>query len=291
MITQIQGKLRLAAATGALGQAPGASSHIVDTLIEERAGRLLDHPRLWQGLRAVFNPLLQDQRAIALADEVAPMSGRQLFEHVSRVLALRTEVRGLHHLPRAGSFFLAANHPTGIADGVAVFDAMRPARPDLCFMANRDAIRIAAGLADMIIPVDWRKEFRSTAKTRETLQGLSNAVKAGRPVVVFPSGRLAYLRWNGLTERPWLATTVTLARKYRAPILPLRIEGRNSALYYALAQVSDELRDITVFNEFLNKKGCHYRMTFGAPLAPETLPEDPEAAIAGLQRQVEQGAL
>ena len=291
MINQHQGKLRLAAATGVFGLAPGASDHIVDTLIEERAGRLLEHPWLWQSFRAVCNPLLQYHQAIALADEVAPMAGRQVFEHVSRRLALRTEVRGLEHLPKSGFFFVAANHPTGIADGVAVYDAMQPVRPDLCFMANRDAIRVAPGLADMIIPVDWRKAFRSTAKTRETLQGLAGAVKAGRPVVVFPSGRLAYLRWHGLAERPWLATTVTLARKYRAPILPLRIQGRNSALYYALAQISDELRDITIFNEFLNKRGYRYRMTFGAPVQPESLPEDPEAAITALQRQVEQGAL
>ena len=282
-------KERIAAGSASLGLALDQPSHIVDVLIEERAGRLIDHPLLWQALRQLLYPLLKYDEAIRLADSVAELPGFQAFGLVSRLLAMRTRVDGLENLPNEGFVFITANHPTGIADGIAVFDALSPVRPDLCFLANRDAIRIASGLADTIIPVDWRPAFRTTAKTRETVQGLNRAAREKRVVVVFPSGRLAHMTARGLRERPWLSTAVTLARRYRAPILPLRIASRNSWLYYALAMLSDELRDITVFNELLNKKGARIDLTFGPSIDPDRLPEDADAAIERLQHLVEFG--
>ncbi|MEM8950002.1 MAG: 1-acyl-sn-glycerol-3-phosphate acyltransferase [Pseudomonadota bacterium] len=280
---------RLAAFVDALGFPIEEPSHIVDLLIEERAGWLIEHPVLRHALRHVFYPLLKYDDAIRLADAVADLSGFEAFGLVRDELRIRTHLRGQDNIPRSGFVFIVANHPTGIADGVAVFDALSPVRPDLCFMANRDAIRVADGLTDMIIPVDWRKSCRTTTKTRETVQGVNNAVRDQRAIVIFPSGRLAHMTMSGLKERPWLATAVTLARRYRAPILPLRISSRNSWLYYALAMLSNELRDITVFNELLNKRGAQVGLTFGPTVDPGELPDDPDIAIGQLQRLVENG--
>lgn len=264
-------------------------THIVDVLIEERAGRLINHPLLWQCLRQTLYPLLKYDDAIRIADDVADLSGFDAFDLVSQELAIRTEISGLKNVPKDGFLFIVANHPTGIADGIAVFDALSPVRPDLCFMANRDAIRVAAGLSDMIIPVDWRPAFRTTTKTRETVQGLTRAARENRAVVIFPSGRLAHMTMNGLRERPWLSTPVSLARRYNAPILPLRISSRNSWLYYMLALFSNELRDITVFNELLNKQGARVGLTFGPAIDATALPDDPEVATDQLQSLVEFG--
>ena len=282
-------KERVAALRAGLGIPIDRRSHIVDVLIEERAGWLLDHPFVWQCLRQVLYPILKYDDAIRLADSVADLSGFQTFSLVSRELGMRTHVDGIENLPKDGFVFIVANHPTGIADGIAVFDALSPVRPDLCFLANRDAIRVAPGLTDMIIPVDWRPAFRTTAKTRETVHGLNNAAREKRAVVVFPSGRLAHMTMNGLRERPWLSTTVTLARRYGAPILPLHITSRNSWFYYTLALLSSELRDITVFNELLNKKGAPIGITFGPLIDPDRLPDNVDIAIDQLQHLVEFG--
>lgn len=47
------------------------------------------------------------------------------------------------------------NHPAGIADGIAVYQALKRVRSDLTFLANRDAIRICPGFAELIVPVEW----------------------------------------------------------------------------------------------------------------------------------------
>ena len=51
------------------------------------------------------------------------------MDYVSRLLSLDLDITGLEHIPTSGAFIIAANHPTGIADGVAVYDALTRVAP------------------------------------------------------------------------------------------------------------------------------------------------------------------
>ncbi|MGI9437485.1 MAG: GNAT family N-acetyltransferase [Geminicoccaceae bacterium] len=134
-------KQRVAALLSSRTFAVDPPKHIVDVLIEERAGHLLKHPLIWQAFRQLFYPLLKFDEAIRITNEIAGLSGIEVFNHISRKLEIRAEVRGLELVPKRQLVFIVANHPTGIADGIAVYDGLATVRPDLCFMANRDAIR------------------------------------------------------------------------------------------------------------------------------------------------------
>jgi len=248
---------------------PGHGDHIIDRLIEERAPRLVARPRLWAAFRRLVAPSLNYAKAVEMCDAVAGLDGAAAMDRLAGIMDLDIEVSGLENIPESGPVFLVGNHPTGLADGFALWSAAAPRRPDLAFLANRDAIRAVPGLADLMIPVQWRHSERSTATTRQTLMGVARMVKAGRAVAIFPSGRIAYLSPRGLTERPWEHTVVRLARKFRVPVVPFRLHGRNSALFYGLSQISTELRDVTLFREMLNKRGHAVPIAFGAPIPPE----------------------
>ena len=56
-------------------------------------------------------------------------------------------VEGLEHIPATGPALIVSNHPTGIADGVAVHDAVRTRRQDAIFFANADALRVSCNTA------------------------------------------------------------------------------------------------------------------------------------------------
>ncbi|HTO30919.1 MAG TPA: 1-acyl-sn-glycerol-3-phosphate acyltransferase, partial [Pararhizobium sp.] len=183
-----------------------------------------------------------------------------------------------------GGFLLVSNHPTGIADGIAMFDLMKTRRPDMMFFANRDAIRVNPRFAEMIIPVEWREEHKSKLKTRETLHLTNRAFAEGKAAILFPSGRIAYWGDGRLNERPWKISAVSLARKYDLPILPVHMSARNSGLFYWLAKWSTELRDMTVFHELLNKKGDVFDFTIGNMIQPDALDGDPVEVTRGLER-------
>lgn len=261
----------------------GRPGHIVDTLIGERGQRIVGSP-FWPIMRPFLYTLLRYGKAIEFADDVAPKSGFQCFEYMSDLLKLEIEARNVERIPEKGGFILVSNHPTGIADGVAVFDLLKAKRPDLMVFANRDAVRVNPRFAEMIIPVEWRDEYKSKLKTRETLVLTNKAVDEGKVMVLFPSGRIAYWADGKLNERPWKTSAVSLARKYNLPILPIHITARNSGLFYWFAKWSTELRDMTVFYELLNKKGNRFDFTVGHMIQPDQLEGDPAEVTKALEQ-------
>lgn len=261
--------------------------HIVEELIAERAPRLISKPRLFKMVKPLLFRMLAYDAAVFLADTVKPLTGRQAFSRVSDHISPRTAVVGLSHLPKTGACVVIANHPTGLADGLAVFQAIQDRRPDHLYLANADALRVIPKGEDIIIPVEWVKSKRNHSKTRGTLLAVKAALKEDRCVVIFPSGALAQLSWRGLVDRPWQSSAAMLARKYKAPVIPLNIKARNSGLYYLFAKLNAELRDITLFHELLNKKGQIFKLTFGEPIAPEDIAKNADQATADIRQIVE----
>ncbi|MBV2184814.1 MAG: 1-acyl-sn-glycerol-3-phosphate acyltransferase [Rhizobium sp.] len=261
----------------------GKPGHIVDTLIAERGEKIVHNP-LWPVMRPFLYTLLRYAKAIEFANDIANLPGFQAFDYLSGILHLDINVRYGERIPAQGGFIMVSNHPTGIADGVAVFDLLKNTRPDMMFFANRDAIRVNPRFAEIIIPVEWREEHKSKLKARETLQLTTRAVQEQKATVLFPSGRIAYWANGRLNERPWKTSAVGLARKYNLPILPVNMTARNSGLFYWFAKWSTELRDMTVFHELLNKKGDRFDFTVGNLIEPEQLSGDPVEVTAALER-------
>jgi len=262
--------------------------HIVDVLIAERAPGL-SASLAWPVLRPLLYAMLGYDRARALAEAIRPLSGRAALELVSRQLDLKLDVRGLERVPPEGRLIVVANHPTGLADGVAVYDALKGVRPDLCFYANADAHRVAPRFDELLIPVEWVVAKRTRERTRVTLALTREAMEAERALVIFPAGRLARRTpGGGLSDLAWAPTAPALARKYQAPILPVHLAGPYSGLFHFFDRFSGELRDITLFHEMLNKRGRAFTLTFGRPIPPGALPVDSTEAALRLKAHVEE---
>jgi len=262
--------------------------HIVEELIAERAPKLMARPRLFRIIRPLLYRILAYDAAVFLVDAIKPMSGHDAFTMVSRHISPRTAVKNLEHIPSKGRCIITTNHPTGLADGMAVFQAIKDRRPDHLFLANADALRVMPNASDIIIPVEWVKSKRSMSKTRQTLIDVKKALEDEQCVVIFPSGRLAQLGWRGLIEMPWESSAAMLAKKYDTPIIPLKIKARNSVLYYFFSKLNAELRDITLFHELLNKKDKTFEMTFGEPIDASHLPKNTDISTAQIKKTVEQ---
>ncbi|MGB3624585.1 MAG: 1-acyl-sn-glycerol-3-phosphate acyltransferase [Henriciella sp.] len=248
-------------------------AHIVDALIAERCPSFVDH-WTWPVVRPTLYSMLGYSKARRMADELMQLNGRRSFEYLSQELDIDLSLSHIDRLPESGRVVVAANHPTGLADGVAVWDALIAKRQDIVFFANADAIRVNPRFQDVMIPIEWVASKRTPAKTRETLRQAAEAFAQEKCVVIFPSGKLAKKIDGTLTEQDWFPTVVSLARKQKAPIVPLHLEATNSWLFYKLSQINGELRDITLFNELLNKKRAKFDMTFGPVIAPDKLEGD-----------------
>ncbi|WP_374575317.1 GNAT family N-acetyltransferase [Phenylobacterium sp.] len=279
--------MTIATSAAALPQTRAGHDHIVDVLIAERAPKLSGHPA-WPLLRPALYRLLNYAKARRMADVIAPMGGQAALDHVSALLSVKVRARGLERIPASGRAVLISNHPTGIADGIAVYDAVRPLRPDLCFYANADAHRVAPGFSDVLIPVEWVEEKRTRDRTRLTLQLTKEAMEAERALAIFPAGRLARREPDGkLCDPPWMASALSIARRYEAPVIPMHLAGPWSTLFHLFDRFSQELRDITLFHELLNKRGRQFELIVGPPIAPSALDPDSSTATTALKAYVE----
>lgn len=260
--------------------------HIVDILIKERAQKL-SQSRFWPLYRLTLNEILDYRRAVKMVNEAGRMPADQAFAFASQVMGAKHEVEGIEHIPKEGPFIIALNHPTGIADGLVMHDVLQAVRDDAIVFVNADAIRLNPLLTDKLIPVEWRDDKKSRAKSRETLKATNKAFAEERAIVLFPSGRLAYMNDDkDLVERPWMSTVASLPKRYKCPIIPAHLISRNSWLYYWFNNLNEELRDMTLFHELMNKKNKIFDFKIAPPIMPDQLLEDNDEAAAELRDYV-----
>lgn len=261
--------------------------HIVDVLIEERCPKLAASPT-WPLVRPALYAALNYDAARRMADAIAPLSGAAALDRVSGILHLKRAPRNASRLPPAGRCVIVCNHPTGIADGVAVYDLLKTVRDDAIFFANADALRVCPGFSETLIPVEWVQDKRSLEKTKLTLRAANEAFGRERAMVIFPAGRLARRIEGRIQDPEWEPSAVSLARRHKAPVVPIHIAGPFPFLFHTFAALSKELSDITLFHELLNKAGQTYTLTVGKPIPPEALTGDAEAITARLKTFTEQ---
>jgi len=266
---------------------PARAPHIIDVLIAERAPRLTSAV-YWPLVRPAFYAMLDYAKARRMAEAILPMSGVQALDYVSSLLDLQVAALFLDRIPKTGRCVVVCNHPTGIADGLAVHDAIKRVRGDAIFFANADAIRVSPRLEEVLIPVEWVETKRTREKTRATLQAAREAFEAERCVVMFPAGRLARRDKSGqLTDPAWAPTAASLARKYEAPVVPIHVAGPYSTLFHTFDRFSEEMRDITLFHELLNKRGRKFQLKVGPLIEPGRLDIDAGRATYALKAYVE----
>lgn len=258
----------------------------LDPLISERAPWLFSGRWHHALARRALMWLLRYPRTLDLAAEYRDLPTDEIMRRLAALIVRDLQVEGLEHIPATGPALIVANHPTGIADGIVLNAVIAAVRDDLFVYANHDILRILPQFESLVAPVEWRVDKRSHAKTRATMDYTRTALERGRIGLIFPSGRLAKRRGLQLEERPWMASAAMIARKFDVPVIPLRIRARNSALFYLLDAIHPTLRDVTLFNEVLNKAGQPFRVTLGAPILPATLPARSEDSITALRDAV-----
>lgn len=285
----------MTASQGALRRSARRHDHIVDTLIEERSPRL-SSSRIWPLVRPPLYALLDYGKARRMADALRRLPGREALDLVSRMLSVRLTLKGLERIPQTGRLVVICNHPTGIADGIAVLDALRQVRPDIYFYANADAERVAPRFTEVLIPVEWVESKRTRERTRQTLTLTRQVMEAEGVLVIFPAGRIARMGPDRRArDLDWMPTALSVARKYDAPVAPVHVAGPSPTLFHLFHRFSNELRDMTLFHELLNKRGGRYSLTFGPVVAPgvldgadtpalkayveEILPQDPDRSF------------
>lgn len=200
---------------------------------------------------------------------------RYLVDHIER-----------ERIPEHGRVVIAANHPMGGIDALALLACVGSVRRDVRIVAN-DVLARLGGLADLLIPIpvlEGRASGPQLAAVRQTLE-------ADGAVIVFPAGEVSRWDWRGVRDGTWRPGFVRMAQAAQAPILPVRIEGRNSALFYGASALYRPLSTALLPRELFARRGTRVVLRVADPIQTSELlarpGHDRRAASQAVRRAVD----
>jgi putative hemolysin len=245
-----------------------------EVLALKMSAKRLPRPLL-EAARRTLHGLLGFQRFNAIYGELPPYTPADFSRTFLDAMRVHVELAGLpiDAIPAAGSLIVIANHPFGLIEGMALDALLLARRPDVTGMVT---YRLAAipEYRDRLIFVDpQRKRHRRKLNAqgwRRSFQWLAR----GGALVLFPAGRVAGFQWRrmSIADQPWSSHVAAIARRTRAPVLPVYFHGHNGwAFQLATTLGPSALQDLLLVGEFTNKCGLALRATVGRLIEPDEL--------------------
>jgi putative hemolysin len=183
----------------------------------------------------------------------------------------------------AGPLVMIANHPFGIADGIAILAlAERLGRP-YRILVNADFMRVPE-VQRLGLPIDFSETRAALATNLATRAEARRLLKAGVTIVIFPAGGVATAEspFGVAEELPWKQFVVRLIQQSEAAVLPVHFEGQNSPLFHFISRYSLTLRLALLVSEFRHRLGAPIQATVGEPVSSAALAADGHALIDAL---------
>lgn len=180
------------------------------------------------------------------------------------------------NIPDQGRVVIIANHPIGSLDGLALLRMVCEVRPDVKIIAN-DMLMHFEALHPLLIPLDNMTGSGALKSFRMTLEELEK----DRAVIVFPAGEVSRARPSGVRDTRWRPGFLKMARRAKAPILPVHIQAKNSLLFYSASMVYKPLGTALLAKEMFNKRSATINFCVGEPIPCSALHTDhlPDKAL------------
>ncbi|MFI5219126.1 MAG: 1-acyl-sn-glycerol-3-phosphate acyltransferase [Bacteroidia bacterium] len=154
------------------------------------------------------------------------------FEFIHAIISwfnIKIIVVGEENIPLQGGFVLAANHPLGGLDGIALMMMAGRKRKDLKFIVN-DILLQLKNLSGVFIGIN-----KHGKNLHENLHAIDALYASENGVVIFPAGLVSRNQDGTIKDLEWKKSFITKAKKYKRNIIPVHIGGTNTKRFYAVA--------------------------------------------------------
>lgn len=257
----------------------------MNTLERQLAER---YPHWFRGRRAaVARPLLRGltqwsrlEHVYGFLDSHAHLTGFALIEAGLDFLNLRYTVDQVERrrIPASGRLLIVANHPSGALDALALLHLVGSVRTDVKIVAN-DLLGQIEGLRELLLPV----RILGGKPSAQSLAAIDQALREEQCVIVFPAGEVSRLGARGITDTRWRRGFLRFAMDNDAPVLPVRIQARNSALFYGASALSKPMGTALLAREMFKRSGRRIALRVGSVMRMDRAAE-PEAALARVRQ-------
>ena len=166
----------------------------------------------------------------------------------------------LTRIPAKGRLLIIANHPSGALDALALLDAIGRVRRDVRVVAN-DFLSALDNIEELLLPV----RILGGRPSAESLRAVEAALASEECVIVFPAGEVSRLGPRGVRDTRWRRGFLRFARACAAPVLPVRIQARNSALFYGASALFKAAGTALLAREMFARRARRIALRIGKP--------------------------
>lgn len=172
-----------------------------------------------------------------------------------------------------GPVVVIANHPFGVADGMALGFVLSQISADFSLVVNEVLCREKV-LGKFFLPIDFRDTKSALSTNINTRKAALEKLKNGGSIGIFPSGGVS------TTPKLWKKTAIDLEWKKfvnklvlqkGVSVLPIFFEGQNSRSFQVASHIHPNLRLALLLNELDRKRGKSINMVIGDLIGTEEL--------------------
>ncbi|EHR41764.1 GNAT family N-acyltransferase [Alishewanella jeotgali] len=238
----------------------------VEQMIEQQLPLVDRQSWFYRPVKGFLSYLLHEQDFQNFAKRYPHLQGLEFVEQVLDYFNFSYAVRDneLERIPTTGRVVIIANHPIGSLDGLALLKLVSEIRPDVKVLANQLLMALPP-LHPLLLPVN-----NMTGGTeRRRLDAIAAHLAAEGALILFPAGEVSRLKPNGIRDGKWHSGFLRFASQSKAPILPIYIGGRNSALFYSASMLYKPLATLLLVKEMFKQQRKSITLRIG-----ESIPFD-----------------
>lgn len=181
-------------------------------------------------------------------------------------LGVEVVCEGIENVDPHKRYIIAANHPLGGLDGIALMYVTAQIRKDIQFPVN-DILMNIPNLKELFIPINKHGSNMENARI------IDRAFESEMLMLYFPAGLVSRKQKHGIFDLEWKKTFIRKAKTYKRDVIPTHISGQNSSWFYGLAnwrkrlRIGVNLEMLYLVDEMVKQKGKKIIIKFGQPIS------------------------
>ena len=213
---------------------------------------------------AFLKKLLRERELNSLFAQCDQLEGLEFVDKVLEDFNFSYSVVGREkeNIPVEGRVVIVANHPLGILDGLALIKMVSEVRHDVRIVAN-DVLMQIKPLQSLLLPV----VNLGQGSNRANINAIGAALDNEEAVIVFPSGDVSRMSASGIKDGKWHGGFLRFAEHAKAPVLPVHLVGKNSALFYSMSMIFRPLSTLMLVREMYEQKAMTLPIRIGELIA------------------------
>lgn len=207
----------------------------------------------------------EDEINIAL-EKYKDLEGLDFLDKILKEFGARINVTHPENIPYSGRYIIAANHPLGGLDGMALMHVVGKIRKDIVFPVN-DLLLNLKNLKSLFIPINKH------GKNTENIKLLEETFSSDILVLYFPAGLCSRKQKGKICDLEWKNTFIKKSVQHERDVIPVHIDGRNSNFFYNLANfrkrigIKGNIEMLYLVDEMFKQYEKDINITFGKPIS------------------------